>query len=340
MVYRETPRIAAKDGRLDGVLDDADSRPRLRRFDFVRAERQLDLPRVLLAFALLVAGMALVGYMGTQALRCTIRWLHQQPEYQVRFLDIRLQDEPPTWFRGGAQAFLRGVRVHAKEPEILPVMELESERVDHDFRLYPWVDDVKRVEYPPQGIKVQLVYKQPVAAIPSSTGDPLILDRKGTILPGADIDTEKLGPLIRINIAGKELEQLASDRQPGRAWRSSARGAEGPQLERCVGEAARLAGFLQETDRANEAAANPALRVLAIVATEDFRFLFLQTAEKVMVLWGETPESEISANLEAREKWEILKRWAMMSSRRSLPAGDYWMFTHADLKPVKTRSAR
>ena len=36
MVHRETPRIAAKDGRLDGVIDDADSRPRprLRRFDF------------------------------------------------------------------------------------------------------------------------------------------------------------------------------------------------------------------------------------------------------------------------------------------------------------------
>ena len=44
MVYRETPGIAAQDGRLEGVIDDAEARPRLRRFDFVRAERQLDFP--------------------------------------------------------------------------------------------------------------------------------------------------------------------------------------------------------------------------------------------------------------------------------------------------------
>ena len=110
MAYRETPRIAAQDGRLDGVIDDADSRPRFRRFDFVRAERQLDLPRVLLAFCSVVAGVALAGYLGTQALWATIRWLHQQPQYQVKFADIRLHEEPPAWFRGGAQAFLAGSR--------------------------------------------------------------------------------------------------------------------------------------------------------------------------------------------------------------------------------------
>ena len=175
MVYRETPRIAAKDGRLDGVIEDADSRPRLRRFDFVRSERQLDLPRVLLASCLFVAGLALIGYLGTQALRTMIRWLHQQPQYQVKFLDIRLQNEPPAWFRGGAQAFLRQVRENAKEAEVLPVLELETERIDRDFRLFPWVDDVTRVEYPPQGITVHLVYKQPVATIsvsPRRTCDP------------------------------------------------------------------------------------------------------------------------------------------------------------------------
>src|SRR5208283_1702981 len=213
MVYRETPRIAAQDGRLDGVIDDADSRPRLRRFDFVRAERQLDLPRVLLASCLFVAGVALMGYLGTQALRSTIRWLHQQPQYQVRFLDIRLQDEPPAWFRGGAQAFLRQVRENVKEAEVLPVMDLETDRIDRDFRLFPWVDHVARVEYPPQGITVHLLYKQPVATIPFPPGGHVILDRKATILPGEDIDTKKLGPLIKIT--GTGLDQPASDNQPG-----------------------------------------------------------------------------------------------------------------------------
>jgi hypothetical protein len=339
MVYRETPRIAAKDGRLDGVIDDAGSRPRLRRFDFVRSERQLDLPRVLLGSCLFVAGVALIGYLGTQALRTMIHWLHQQPQYQVKFLEIRLQNEPPAWFRGGAQAFLRQVREHRKEAEVLPVLELEIERIDRDFRLFPWVDDVTRVEYPPQGITVHLVYKQPVATIiPFPPGAHVILDRNGHILPGEDIDTEKLGPLIRIT--GMGLDQPATDNRPGTAWKSSAPGVEGPRLERCVLGAARLAGFLQEPDRASEAASVPALRVLAIVAT-DRRGLFVQNVEGVMIYWGEVPGWEASGNLKAKEKWEMLKKWTTMSSsRRILPSGDYWMFSRTGLEPVKTTPAR
>jgi hypothetical protein len=336
MVYRETPRIAAEDGRLDGVIEDADSRPRLRRFVFVRAERQLDLPRVLLASCLVVAGLALIGYLGTQALRTMIRWLHQQPQYQVKFLDIRLQNEPPAWFRGGAQAFLRQVRENAKEAEVLPVLELETERIDRDFRLFPWVDDVTRVEYPPQGITVHLVYKQPVATIPFPPGEHVILDRNGHILPGKDIDTLKLGSLIRIT--GTGLDQPAAENRPGRAWKSSAPGAEGPRLKRCVLGAARLAGFLQETDRASEAESVPALRVLVIVAT-DRRGFFVQNAEDTMIYWGEAPGSEASGNLAAQGKWEILKKWATTPGRRILPVGDYWRFSGAELKPVKTRPA-
>jgi hypothetical protein len=338
MVYRETPRIAAQDGRLDGVIEDADSRPRLRRFDFVRAERQLDFPRVLLASGLFVAGLALLGYLGTQALRSMIRWLHQQPQYQVRFLDIRLHDEPPAWFRGGAQAFLRQVREHAKEAEVLPVMDLETERIDRDFRLFPWVDDVTRVEYPPQGIAVHLVYKQPVATlIPFPPGEHVILDRDGHILPAEDIDTEKLGPLIWITAPG--LEQPATDNRPGLAWKSSAPGAEAARLERCVLGAARLAGFLQEPDRASAAASVPALRVKAIHAI-DPRGLFVQNVEDAMIYWGEVPGSEASGNLEAKKKWEMLKKWATTPSRRVLPDGDYWMFSRVGLKPVKTGRAR
>ncbi len=336
MVYRETPRIAAKDGRLEGVIDDADSRPRPWRFAFVRSERQLDLPRVLLASCLFLAGVALIGYLGTQALRTMIHWLHQQPQYQVKFLDIRLQDEPPAWFRGGSLAFLRQVRENVKEAEVLPVLDLETEQIDRDFKLFPWVDHVTRVEYPPRGITVHLVYKQPVATIPFPSGEHVILDRNSHILPVKDIDTEKLGPLIRITGAG--LDQPATDNRPGRTWRSSAPAAEASRLERCVLGAARLAGFLQERDRARKAASVRALRVLTIVAT-DRRGLFIQNAEGAMIYWGEAPGSGASGNLEAKEKWEMLKKWASSSSRRILPSGDYWMFSRTELKPVETRRA-
>ncbi|MGA9925360.1 MAG: hypothetical protein WBQ29_18340, partial [Isosphaeraceae bacterium] len=102
--------------------------------------------------------------------------------------------------------------------------------------------------------------------------------------------------------------------------------------------AARLAGFLQETDRASEAESVPALRVLVIVAT-DRRGFFVQNAEGTMIYWGEAPGSEASGNLAAQGKWEILKKWATTPGRRILPVGDYWRFSGAELKPVKTRPA-
>ena len=115
MVYRETPRIAARRGGSTEWSTTPTHGPGSGGSISCRAERQLDLPRVLLAFCLGVAGLTLIGYLGTQALRSMVHWLHQQPQYQVRFLDIRLQNEPPAWFRGGAQAFLRQVREHVKE---------------------------------------------------------------------------------------------------------------------------------------------------------------------------------------------------------------------------------
>ncbi len=220
---------------------------------------------------------------------------------------------------------------------MLSVMELERERIDHDFRLFPWVDDVTRVEYPPHGITVHLVYKQPVAKIPYPPGQPVILDSKASILPAKDIDGEKLGPLIWIT--GKGLDQAASDNQPGLVWKSSAPGADGPRLEHCVREAATLAGFLVDPARASEAVAIPALQVKVIHATER-RGLFVQNVEDAMIFWGEAPGSESNGNLEAHTKWEILKTWAKTPSRRALTPGDYWIFSRNELKPVETGGAR
>ena len=335
MEYREAPRIAAKEGRLDGVIDHPDPRPRLRRFELIRAHRQLDLPRVVAAVLLSLAALGILGYVGTQGVRLAVHWLHQQPQYQLRFLDIKLAEPPPAWFRGGAEAFLKQVRDNVGEAEILPVMELPSDRIEHDFKLFHWVDDVRRVEYPPQGITVHLVYKQPVAIIPLPAGDMAVLDRSGHLLPVDDIDTEMLGPLIKVTGLGLAP---STENRPGKAWKSSAPGAEGARLERCVRGAASLAAFLIEPARANEAAAVPALRVLSIVAT-DPRGLFVQT-DDAMIFWGENPGEETIGNLGSEEKWDILRKWAKTVPRRSLPGRDYWAFSRSELKPVETRRDR
>ncbi len=333
MAYREPPRIAVQDAQGDGVADGVEQRPRRRRFDFVRTQRQLDLPRVVIALGLLLAIVGAVLYLATQAARGTMRWLQQQPQYQLRFHEIELSNPPPDWFRGGATAFLRQVREQCKEAEVLPLLALEPQRIDRDFRLFPWVEDVLRVEYPPGGVAVSLVYKQPVAVIPFPRGEFVVLDRHGVILPLGDIDLEKLGPLITITGAG--LDQPSPANRPGLPWKSSAPELEGPRLARSVATAALLAGFFQHPDRTAQAALAPALRIKAIVIT-DPRGLFVLTVEGAMIFWGEGPGSETSGNLSAEEKWNLMTRWAATVSPRVLSKRDFWAFFHGDLKPVKT----
>ena len=64
-----------------------------------------------------------------------------------------------------------------------------------------------------------------------------------------------------------------------------------------MADAARLAGFLLEPERASEAAALPALRILSIIATDsqgkpDERGFFVQNAEDAIILWGNAPDGE------------------------------------------------
>ncbi|MFO0891246.1 MAG: hypothetical protein U0790_19145 [Isosphaeraceae bacterium] len=337
MDYREHPRTAAAEPRLDGVIGDPVSRPRLRRFDFRRSGRQLDLPRVVLAGLILLGVVSITGYLGLRAARTAIRWLHQQPQYQIPFREIRLRPEAPAWFRGGTEAFLGQVRERSREPEVLSVLDLERGQLTRAFQDYsPWVEEVVRIEYPPGEIVVDLVYKRPVAILGSAPGEVSYLDRNGHLLPGEDFDPELLGPLIRIT--GTQL--VPSPRNhPGGIWKSAVDGSESARLERCVRAAAGLAGFLLEPDRLAERSSSRVLQVVSIFATDE-RGLFIRTAEGVMVLWGEAPGQEPAGTLTAAQKWETFKRWAATSPRRAVAPGGYWMFSRSDLKPVEPGTGR
>jgi hypothetical protein len=319
------------------MVDDPGSRTRFRRFEFRRPERQLDIPRILLAGLLLPAMLSMLGYLALQTARSAVRWLHQQPQYQVAFLDIKLRPVPPAWFRGGSEGFLKQVRERSKEAEVLSVLDLDSGRLQRDFKDYsPWVEEVLRIEYPPQTIVVDLVYKQPVALIdPSSAGD-VILDHNGHLLPFDDLDQEKLGPLIRIT--GQQLVPSPENR-PGGIWKSGLSSLEAARIERAIRGACGLAGYFQEPERSSEGLSNPALHVRSIYAT-DPRGLFVRTEEDVQILWGEPPGEESFGRLDASKKWEIMKKWANSTPRRRLASGGYWMFTKIDLRPVEPLGSR
>ena len=301
MEYRKTPRIAAPEGRLDEVIDDATPRPRLRRFDFVTAPRHIDMTRVILAGFALLSIVAAGLYLGTHAFRSAIDLLRRQPQYQLGFHEIKLKHDPPVWFRGGAASFLKQVRATAGESEVLPLLELEKGRIERDFKVFPWVDDVRRIEYPPGGIEVDLVYKIPVAVIPFRRGAQIVVDAHGHVLPSEDIDPRTLTALVKI-MGTPEVPLVPSvENPPGKAWKSGAAGALGARQDRAVLGAAKLAGFLDEPDRRQEAALLPALRIVTIIATDD-RGLFVQNAEETTILWGDAPGDEAARRTECRGK--------------------------------------
>lgn len=338
MDHRQTPRLAATEEAKGPAVDLTETRPRSCRLDFTRGQRPLDRKRVLWAGLAVLAALAATVLVGKELLHLAMKWLHQQPEYQLRFLDIELSPPPPAWFRGGAEAFLRQVKENRKEDDLLPILELEPERIASDFKLFPWVDDVSRVEFPPQCIKVHLAYKKPVAVMAMPTGEKIVLDGQGHMLPTSDIDDEKLGPLIKIN--GTGLVHSPGNR-PGDIWKSAALPREADKQERGVLGAARLAAFLAEPSRASKAAALPALRFWTIYATDPpyDRGLFVRSAEDT-ILWGSGPGEEAPGEPNAEEKWLMLEKWANNSARSSLLPGNFWAFSRTELRPVETNRGR
>lgn len=332
MEYREPSRIVASERRAEGLIEDADSPSRLRRFEFVRPKGRLEARRLVAALLLLVSVALVVFYLGRQAVDAAVGWLHGQPRYQLRFDEIQLVKPPPAWFRGGAPAFLERVRQTANEPEVLSLLELEPGRIERAFKLFPWVKTVESIAFPPRTIEVRLAYNEPAAVVQIGTVDQVVLDRRAIVLPVEDIDTAKVGRTILIN--GRGIVAPPSNRL-GLIWKTETPDRpELAQVDRYVVQAAKLAGFLLKPQRQREAESAPSLRILAIIASGSMneRWLFIQNAENVLILWGEAPGDERPGDPSAEEKWRILVDKAKAKAIEPQNKPGYWVFSNADLR--------
>ncbi|MDR3617764.1 MAG: hypothetical protein P4L85_00295 [Paludisphaera borealis] len=328
MEYREPSRIVASERRADGLIEDADSPSRLRRFEFVRRTGRLDARRLLGAFLLASVALVVVLYVGRQALDGMVSWLHRQPRYQIRFDQIQLATPPPDCFRGGAPAFLERVRKTANEPEKLSVLDLKPDQIVNAFKRFPWVENVESAAVLPGGIEVRLAYNEPAAIVQVAAGVEVVLDRHGVLLPLEDIDTARIGRPIRIT--GTGVVAPASTRI-GLVWKTET--PEQPELakvDRRILQAAKLAGFFMEPKRMREAESAQALRMLVIFAT-DRRGLFVQNSENAMLLWGEAPGEEKSDEPSADEKWRILAAKAKSNALEPQKKPGFWTFSHNDM---------
>jgi hypothetical protein len=163
-----------------------------------------------LAIGMLLAGVLWLGGYAREQLR-------EHERFQTAFADIECNPPGPL----ARQDFLEEVRYHSRLPERFSIFEEGlAERLQTGFAKHPWVAKVLRVDIvPPQGVRVELAFRQPVLAVEvttdlagmgSATSVPLRgVDNQGVLLP-------KMVPL------GSELPVLRRAARPtggaGQPW--------------------------------------------------------------------------------------------------------------------------
>jgi hypothetical protein len=270
-----------------------------------------------------------LAYLGARAARS---WLGAQPEYRLPFQAIKLDPPPPSWYRGGAAAFLDDVRQRSRMSDTIPLLNLTEKELDRAFQQSPWVEAVERVSYAPLGLTVRLAYCRPVALIETVSDRDYLVDARAVILPHDDLNTDvkrfvQEQGLIEINGRG-----LAGPRnpKPGIPWQPRPGAIDAASGNSQIGAAARLAGFLlNQMDSVNRAR-EPALSIRFINPMDAIgRGLFLLNDESTYILWGEAPGNEGPGSPTASEKWEKLREWSRRGNTRLETRKDYWEITSA-----------
>jgi hypothetical protein len=330
MEHREPPRIGPSHREFDASLEAPAGRFRLRPLIAAPHGRRLDSVKMGIVLLIGLTVTAALILLGSWATRVTLDWLADQAPYQLPFSRIHLVNEPPRWFRGGAQAVLEGVRKSSGEAETISLLQVPPERLAMSFKKYAWVEWVK-VSYSPGAIDVELRYHRPVAWVQLQGAEQIVIDEKGNVLPAEDIDVSQLGRVIKITGAGLAAP---SDRRPGVVWKvRDGNGFE--RVDERILAAAKSANYLLEEPQYGDAQRSDALRILEIIVTDfSSRGLFLLNAEGIEILWGQAPGDEPSGKPAAPEKWAMLRRWQETEKARYVAEGDFWAFSKDRLRHV------
>ena len=185
----------------------------------------------------------------------------------------------------------------------------------------PWVESVVRVSFPPQGVRVELQYREPVAQINIPGDKRYLLDRSATILPRSDVDWDRLkqlGPLVLIH--GSDLV-APSDPQPGATWKPKAGIADIASKE--IGGSDRPPSWRvsgQEDASVPVRPCSPALEIREINPTDpDGRGLFMWNGEDTWILWGEAPGEETARESRCRGEMGLTPRLERANREPSSP---------------------
>ncbi len=276
----------------------------------------------------IIAGLIGAYFLASLALRAANVWLIAQPSYQIPFEEIELVNPVPDWYVGGQKSFLEDVRKRAGASRSLPVLGTNRDQITAMFTQSPWVEDVIRVSFPPQALRVELRYRVPVAHVNVIDDKSYLLDRSATILPWNDVNLRSLGESGRlIRIYDKVLTPPLNP-QSGVIWRPKAGMADIAPGNLRIPSAAKLAEFLVKNMRAVGSSLSPALEIRRI----DPKHLFILNGEGTWILWGDAPGEEAPGRLTAEEKWTFLRCWSAQTTEHRLPTNEeYWLFSKTGL---------
>ncbi len=316
---RETPRRASP-----GDLGEP-SEPRPRRLSRLSiaapSARRMATTRVGIAVGSLVVLGLVIALVGSKAIDATRQWVHQQPIYQLKFTDIELDPPCPKFIKLGPAGLLEQVRKRAKRPESLSVPAEDAEEIRTDFKHSPWVARADRVaKLTPNRLRVQLVYREPVARI-RSTG--AYVDAMNVVLPAHEIDVKEVGTLFWI-IDEDNLSRIKEGSDKGLVPRLVP-GQEHPGVN--LRNAALLAGFLKRQMMQLDLKDNPA-RPVSIHSEH----LYVETADRSLLFWGDPPGSEKPGAPTAPEKWAIFGRWAVSPNWKAVKRPKRLLFSKTDLE--------
>ena len=281
-----------------------------------RREPRLALPRLGLAAALGVGGVAMLALAGVKAVGFVQRYIHGREIHAQEPGRIELVPEPPPWIKPGRAGLLKLI---APPPEQgrTSALDLDLGQIVKDLpKLSPWIKHVRRVERSyPNRVVVRIDpgdYREPVARIILEGKDPkdqveIPVDDQGVVLPGDQIDWHAAGPLILIKGKGLPPPEVAEARE-GRSLKF-ARSPDGePRPDPRIEEAVRLAGFLKRKRQGNGPDASP-MRAEGINIDARGVFWVWDATRTFYVRWDDPGLPRPVDGDPTAHRWDRLRSW-------------------------------
>lgn len=261
---------------------------------------------------------------GSWGMGVVARFVAAQPEHQILFSQIDLVPSPPPYIRAGAAGILANIRLEAKYPETISVLDTDLDALRVAISRNPWIKSVSSVRSSYRHLTIQVEYRQPFAVvIPSRrVTEEEVIDLDLVNLPSDPGEFAWLERKPHHQVAGQAAHLVAihavgdgvADRN-GLIWKPATTSP--PHGDELLRQAVQLARFLAGQAGSKTPGGQPMPEFPEIYShrepdeyggLKDMGY-FLRDSSGNWVHWQSAPGSEDPLELKAAEKWTQLGRY-------------------------------